>query len=233
MKTFVSVDSKLSDIIVDEPAVVTVLNRFGIRLGVGDSNIAKICNCKNIDRDFFVAIINTYLHEDYFPERIMASFGAKEIINYLRMTNVYYERFQIPNIERHFHFLISKTDDGENNLGLILTFFNEVKGELLKRIADDNSRWFPEVLALEHNTDGCATDTGVEQFDEGNDTIEDKIDDLINMFIIHLKGDFDNNLAYAVLTALVNLKKDIRQNNRIRNRILRPLAAALARQSES
>ena len=53
------------------------------------------------------------------------------------------------------------------------------------------------------------------------------------MFIIHLKGDFDNNLAYAVLTALVNLKKDIRQNNRIRNRILRPLAAALARQSES
>ena len=108
-----------------------------------------------------------------------------------------------------------------------------MKGELLKRIADDNSRWFPEVLALEHNTDGCATDTRVEQFDEGSDTIEDKIDDLINMFIIHLKGDFDNNLAYAVLTALVNLKKDIRQNNRIRNRILRPLAAALARQSES
>ena len=227
MKTFASVDSKLSDIIVDEPAVVTVLNRFGIRLGVGDSNIAKICDCKNIDRDFFVAIINTYLHEDYFPERIMASFGAKEIINYLRMTNVYYERFQIPNIERHFHFLISKTDDGENNLGLILTFFNEVKGELLKRIADDNSRWFPEVLKLkEVSAHSCP----IPQIPEDSNSIEDKIDDLINMFVIHLKGDYDINLCQGVLVALFSLKKDITQNNRIRNRILKPLSEVLSRQ---
>ena len=115
----------------------------------------------------------------------------------------------------------------------MLSFFNEVKCELLKRIADDNGRWFPDVLALEQRSEGYIVGSKIEQFDEGSDTIEDKIDDLINMLIIHLKGDFDNNLAYAVLTALVNLKKDIRQNNRIRNRILRPLATALAHQSQS
>ena len=60
-----------------------------------------------------------------------------------------------------------------------------------------------------------------------DDSIEDKINDLLSMFVIHLKGDYDHNLALAVLMAVVSLKKDITQNNRIRNRILRLLSQTL------
>ena len=74
-----------------------------------------------------------------------------------------------------------------------------------------------------------ATDATIDKgFDE--DSVEDKIDDLIHMFVMHLKGDYDHNLCLAVIISLFNLKKDITQNNRIRNRILRPLAAALKSQ---
>ena len=51
------------------------------------------------------------------------------------------------------------------------------------------------------------------------------------MFVVHLKGDYNSNLCQAVLTALLSIKKDITQNNRIRNRILRPLSDVLLAQA--
>lgn len=52
--------------------------------------------------------------------------------------------------------------------------------------------------------------------------LQDKqqIDDLISIMIRHLAGSYDDNLAYAVIFSLGSLSRDIRQHNRIRNRIL-------------
>ena len=52
------------------------------------------------------------------------------------------------------------------------------------------------------------------------------------MLVVHMKGDYDHNLGYAVLVAVFSLKKDIKQNNRIRNRILRPFSNALMPSNE-
>lgn len=219
--TLINHDTKLSDIVFAEPSALTVLNRFGIRLGLGDLTVARACTQLDIDPDFMVTILNTYLHEAYFPERIEATFKASTIVNYLEQTNNYYIHFHLPVIERHFGLLISKSDPANSNLGLMLKFFIEVKQQLLDRIADDRDRWFPAILEAE------ATATVIETFirpDEGDvDTVEDKLTDLINMMVIHLSGNYDGNLALAVLMALVSLKNDLVQNNRIRNRLLRPM----------
>lgn len=219
-------DTKLSDIVLADPTSVTVLNRFGINLGVGDLTVERACKQMQIDKDFFVTILNTYLHESYFPERILKSFRANTIVDYLAQTNAYYEQFQIPNIERHFHFLISKSDSN-NNLGLMLKFFMEVKQQLLDRISDDRKRWFPSILEAESNASQLP-ESSIEQGKEDSDTVEVKLDDLIHMIVIHLAGEHDHNLALAVLLSLINLKKDIMQNNRIRNRLLRPLFRILS-----
>ena len=208
-------DTKLSDIVLADPTTVTVLNRFGITLGVGDMTVKRMADDRGLDAEFFATILNTYIHEDYFPERILATFDAATIVNYLSQTNGYYEQFQLPNIERHFQLLIGKSDPQNSNLGLMLKFFHEVKQELLARIDDDRHRWFPAILAREQGTQPA------------DDSIEDKINDLLSMFVIHLKGDYDHNLALAVLMAVVSLKKDITQNNRIRNLILRLLSQTL------
>ena len=107
-------------------------------------------------------------------------------------------------------------------------FFDEVKGELLQRIKNDCDSWFPEILSNEQQT-SLSVKTVIRDIEnECTDPIEDKIDDLINMLIMHLKGDYDHNLGYAVIVAIFSLKKDIKQNNRIRNRILRPISQALS-----
>lgn len=226
--TLINHDSKLNEIIVHDPTTITVLDRFGIALGVGDSKVSDICLEKGIDVDFFITILNTYINEDYFPQAVMASFKATELVNYLSKTNAYYERNILPNIERHFAFLLSKSPSTNNNLVLMRQFFDEVKVELQQRISNDRNHWFPEILSNEQQTSSCGI-TAIRNQDRDNaDPIEDKIDDLINMLIMHLKGDYDHNLGYAVVVAIFSLKKDIKQNNRIRNRILLPISHALS-----
>ena len=228
----VTSETKLCDVILDEPSVITVINRFGIALGVGDKSVKEICRQKGIDTNFFLTILNAYIYESFFPENGFDSFGAQEIIGYLEKTNQSYLRYQLPNIERHFKALIDHSDKN-NNLPLLLNLYNEVKDEMHKRIDNDNRHWFAEILRHEKGVAPGQLTVEASDARRAADSIEDKLSDLNNMFVIHLRGDYDRNLCQAVLFAIISFEKDIRQNNRIRNHILYPLAVALKKASSN
>ena len=219
----VTPDTKLCEVIVDEPSVVPVINRFDIVLGVGDRTIKSICKEKGIDTSFFITILNAFIHESFFLENVTGAFNAGDVVDYLRKTNNSYLRNQLPNIERHFAALISRSDSN-NNLPLLFNFYREVKTEIERRIDSDN-QWFDAIISAEQSNSEVSVAGNAVQAE--SDSIEDKLSDLINMFVIHLLGDYDRNLCHAVLFAVISLEKDIRQNNRIRNRVLRPLVDAL------
>lgn len=219
----VTPDTKLCEVIVDEPSVVPVINRFDIVLGVGDRTIKSICKEKGIDTSFFITILNAFIHESFFLENVTGAFNAGDVVDYLRKTNNSYLRNQLPNIERHFAALISRSDSN-NNLPLLFNFYREVKTEIERRIDSDN-QWFDAIISAEQSNSEVSVAGNAVQAE--SDSIEDKLSDLINMFVIHLHGDYDRNLCHAVLFAVISLEKDIRQNNRIRNRVLRPLVDAL------
>lgn len=217
-------ETKLCDVILHEPSVIPVINRFGIILGVGDKSIRTVCEEKNLDCEFFVTILNTFINEDYFPENRLKSFCATQIVDYLTQTNAYYEQFQIPNIERHFNFLINQSDSENNNLELMKQFFDELKKELLSRIENDKNCWFPSIKVAAETLHGEYYGEKFQPDTEENDSLEEKLDDLKSLFVIHLKGEYDLNLCHGVIFAIYSLEKDIKQHNRIRNRILRPIA---------
>jgi hypothetical protein len=219
----VTPDTKLCEVIVDEPSVVPVINRFDIVLGVGDRTIKSICKEKGIDTSFFITILNAFIHESFFLENVTGAFNAGDVVDYLRKTNNSYLRNQLPNIERHFAALISRSDSN-NNLPLLFNFYREVKTEIERRIDSDN-QWFDAIISAEQSDSEVSIAGNAVQAE--SDSIEDKLSDLINMFVIHLRGDYDRNLCHAVLFAVISLEKDICQNNRIRNRVLRPLVDAL------
>ena len=220
----ITAETKLCDVILHEPSVIPVINRFGIILGVGDKSIRTVCEEKNLDCEFFVTILNTFINEDYFPENRLKSFCATQIVDYLTQTNAYYEQFQIPNIERHFNFLINQSDSENNNLELMKQFFDELKKELLSRIENDKNCWFPSIKVAAETLHGEYYGEKFQPDTEENDSLEEKLDDLKSLFVIHLKGEYDLNLCHGVIFAIYSLEKDIKQHNRIRNRILRPIA---------
>lgn len=219
----VTPDTKLCEVIVDEPSVVPVINRFDIVLGVGDRTIKSICKEKGIDTSFFITILNAFIHESFFLENVTGAFNAGDVVDYLRKTNNSYLRNQLPNIERHFAALISRSNSN-NNLPLLFNFYREVKTEIERRIDSDN-QWFDAIISAEQSNSEVSVAGNAVQAE--SDSIEDKLSDLINMFVIDLRGDYDRNLCHAVLFAVISLEKDICQNNRIRNRVLRPLVDAL------
>ena len=71
-------DTRMSDVIAHEPSVIPVINRFGINLGTGDSSVAEICAAHNLDTDFVLAILNTFVNDGYFPEDTLLSFRVSE-----------------------------------------------------------------------------------------------------------------------------------------------------------
>lgn len=194
-------------------------------LGTGDKTIPETCEAHGLDTEFFLTILNTYINDEYFPEKILKSFRASTIITYLQKTNASYLHFQLPNIERHFRSLTERSGTN-NNLGLMLKFFNELKQELIDRISHDSKHWFPTILSLENGN--IQEDTANETNSYDSTSIEDKLNDLKNMFVIHLSGEYEPNLCYGVILSIITLEKDIRQNNRIRDRILRPIQQSLS-----
>lgn len=114
---------------------------------------------------------------------------------------------------------------------MLLNLYNEVKEEIVKRINNDN-KWFSEILTCVKDISGSIS-IQIEIAPELENSIEDKLSDLINMFVIHLRGEYDANLCHAVLFAIISLEKDIKQNNRIRNRILYPISVALKNASNN
>ena len=226
---------QLSEVVEEHTSLIPVINRFGIRLGLGDKSVKEICEENSLDADFFLTVINTFLNEEYFPEKKLQTFHMSQIIGYLTKTNQYYLRFQLPNIERHLGSFISQSTPDNNTLKLIGRFFSSFKEELIARIKDDEARWFPYCLSLCENSEKELIDTNdfhVMTEAQTEDRIEALIADLKSIMVKHLSGDYNENLCYAVLFAISSLEKDIKQHNRIRYRMLKPMVAAIEKSRE-
>ena len=198
----VSSHIKLADIIFHDPAAITVLNRFGIRLGVGSATLGQACALRNLDAPFVEAILNISLNENYFPERALKTFTLPLLEEYLLGTDRYYTRMQLPNIARHLDSLISHSPDG-GNLELLRGFFGDLSRELTARAEAE--------LKAGH----CLKDDW--------QPVSDTISDLLSFFVVHLRGECDENLCNAVVNAIFTLDHDLRQTARIRRQALLPL----------
>ncbi|MDE7159506.1 MAG: helix-turn-helix transcriptional regulator [Muribaculaceae bacterium] len=210
--------SRLSQIVMQHPGCLPVLQRFGIRLGVGDMTVAEACGSLGIDARFFLAVLNTYLNDDFHPSDALWEESTVPLTEYLEKTDTWYEQVQLPNIRRHFAPLVASGRD-TGNLSLLGRFFEGLKSELTGRIESDRRLLFP---ALRGEGAGLGEEEAARLLDV-DFAIEEKVSDLESFFVIHLTGDYDANLCMAVVSAIFALGRDLRQNNRIRQRILRPL----------
>lgn len=218
---------QLSEVVEEHTSLIPVIHRFGIHLGLGDESVQSICQKQQLDPDFFLTMINTFLNEDYFPEKKLQGFHISQIIDYLTKTNHYYQRHQLPNIERHMRSFITMSDPDNSSLALIGKIFDSFKEKLITRIKQDEKKWFPHCLSLSKNLPEERKFTFEKNETEEDDPIEALLADMQHIMIKHLTGEYDENLCYAVIFTLSTLSKDIKQHNRIRFRILHPAVAVM------
>lgn len=223
----------LSAALEQHPTLIPLVSRFGIRLGLGDKSVAAVCAEHGIDPGFMLTLMNTYLFEEYFPEQKLKSFHVSQIVDYLTKTNAYYLHSQLPNIERHLGSLIASGEGENRNLALIGKFFARFKESLTASIGYDTNEWFPFCLAVSSGDRSeaeslCVPVRAIPGGDEEDPAVS-QLRDLRSILVRHLSGQYNDNLAYAVIFAIGSIERDIRQHNRIRNRILTPIIDALCR----
>ena len=228
---------QLSEVVEEHPSLIPVINRFGIRLGLGDKSVKEVCDEYAIDTDFLLVVINTFLNEEYFPEKKLQTFHTSQILDYLTKTNSDYQRHQIPNIERHLGSFVSlSTAAGNNSVALIAKFFALFKAKLTDRIEKDTTEWFPYCLSLSEKLGKLQSDkqdTVLLSLPEQqiDNSLEALLTDLKSLMIKHISGEYNENLCYAVIFSISSLEKDIRQQDRIRYRILAPMVSAMEKLS--
>jgi len=91
--------NKMADLVHMNYLLVSVINRFDISLGFGESTVSEVCEKHNVSVDFFITIVNSFHDPNYFPERNLQDFSIQFIVDYLGKTHRYYLEEKIPEIE--------------------------------------------------------------------------------------------------------------------------------------
>jgi regulator of cell morphogenesis and NO signaling len=224
-----NISQKLADIIHHDHQLLPVLNRFGIRLGFGDSGIDEICRIHSINAEFLIEILNTYHDPDYFPRERFLDFPLPLIVEYLKKTHQYYYTFYIPEIEKQLNELIASAP-GENKLSLLTRFYLKFKQELHEHLQYEDKFTFPYVLNLHElfEQGGPITDPAalpvksIIEFEETHSDVDSKLLDLKNIIIKYLQADYDDNKCNTLLTTLYNFEDDLRDHSRIEDKIMVP-----------
>lgn len=186
----------LSELLTEHSELIPVVNRFGIKLGVGEKTIGKICLENDLNINFILAILNVYLDEEYDPDEDLDTFDVSLIVDYLKRTVENYMQVLVPNIEKHFTPFIAMNDGENKELKLLHKIFYQFKSGLSEHLQQ-----------------------GLEQL---SDYPNELLHDLKNIIIKHISGNYNQNLAYAVIFSITALEKELHIYNRLLKKLLRP-----------
>jgi len=227
---------KMADVIQGNYLLMPVINRFGIPLGFGEKTVQAVCRKYSIDIDFFLAIINAFSHEQYFPEKKLQTFNVLMIVDYLQKTHTYYIENQVPLIEKLLTDLLRKSAVDTKKLKLIKKFFLGYKQELFTHLEREEKTTFPyvrKVHRLFHTANPSPREKqtlskySMHVYEEEHNDVDEKLYDLKNILIKYVHGKSMGNAYQDVIFELFRLEKDILDHTRIENTILLPLVSKM------
>lgn len=199
-----------------------MINRFGIRPGFKDKTVEEVCVEKTINKDFFLALVNTYNNPEYFPEAELLGFSPLLIVNYLKKTHEYYLNYYLPKLEMLLEKLDQANSEGTKDLKMILSFYEKYKQELLLHIQDEEENVFPVVVGLINSKNRNNIKTSPLSFEKEHTNVEMKLSDLKNLIIKYLEPTYNDYDFNEFLSTLYSFEKDIIDHARIEDKILVP-----------
>lgn len=222
---------KMADVIHMNYFTLTVLNRFGLELGFGDKTVEEVCKMNQVDLDFFLEIVNTFVDKDYFPKKHLQTFPVKYIIDYLQKAHDDYHNRIVPEIEFLIGEMVNSCYTQKENIVLLKKFFNDYKQELLNHTRREEEVVFPYTLSIEKAYNQEKPDQSIlelmeaysiEIFENEHDNIEEKLFDLKNIIIKYLPQPKNSKLCNKLLYELFNLEQDLSDHSRIEEKVLVP-----------
>lgn len=214
----------MSDVICDEPALLKMMARFGLPLGVGDKNVKQVCEENQVDSDTFLAVANFIKHGARGASNYLDKISVKSLIEYLKQSHIYFLDYQFPAIRRKLLEALDCSQSGEVSY-LILKYYDEYISELRKHMQHENRKVFVYVDDL---LKGKRTPSySISQFARAHSSIDVKLQELKNIIIKYYAPTEKEELLNTVLYDIFTGEKDLRLHNGVENELFVPAVKIL------
>jgi regulator of cell morphogenesis and NO signaling len=233
-KTFIKSGMRMSDLIDENPALLLLLEHFGLDPLVHDMTVSELCQFHDLPLDLFICIANLY---NKFSPVIALKGSEKEIHTitlFLNNSHRYYKEEKYPEIQRLIKLMNDHNKSPE--IRLLGSFFNEYFTEVLEHLEYEDRIVFPYIKALIHKSTTLtlkeyAGTFSVKEYRDHHTDIESKLIELKNLLVKHIPVQNDKILRRKLLASLFELEYDLNIHTRIEDHILVPLVKKLEKQA--
>lgn len=225
-ETYYTKRMKVADLLANDGALLSILQRLDIKLGFGEATVAELCTRYDISAELFLIICNIYSFGNYRPEvDSLSENDIKSITTYLRASHRYYTGVCFPAIHENVHRLVKEID--EMSRRLIDKFYDDYDTEVSNHFRYEEEVVFPYIEELTGNSTRGNGKYSISQFEHNHSNINEKLNDLKNIIIKYLGEEFSSPVRFELLNNIYSVEKDLRKHSLIEDRLLVPLVEKL------
>ena len=230
--TLISGNTKMADAIFQNPTLLTVLPRFGIKLGFGENTISQLCSNNNIDEVIFILVCNIYSFDNYIPTNYeLENINLKIVIRYLDASHHYYTKRRIYEIESRLQSISEHSPC--SHYRIINTFFGEYKLEITNHFFYEEQVVFPYIDQLINGD--IPIEFHIDKYEQNHDSIDDKLNDLKSIIIKYLPEEDSSDIRddrSDLLREIFLFEEDLSKHTRIEDRVLIPIVKKIESRHE-
>lgn len=215
--TSVSPNRKMSELIIDYPNMITVLERMGIPFGFGDQRVRDIAERYKINIDAFIALLCSFegsLNQDTCLEKE----AIPDLLSFLKSSHKYFKEKQIPGIKKLI-VLFSESIPRQHGQ-ILISFFDGYIREVEEHFHYEDDDIFPYITDI--LTDPHPAKFRMSEFEKNHTDIEQKLLDLKNILIKYIPEDITSHYRIEVLKELFDLERALIHHSFIEDHLLVP-----------
>lgn len=224
-KTYIKPDMTMSDLIIENPTLLLMMEHFELDFVVHNKTVAQVCCENRISLEVFIAFSNLYNGFNPSGNENYTLNDISTIIRFLKNSHTYYKQDKYPEIQSFIKQLYLKNDTDE--IKLIEKFFNEYYEEVSEHLDYEEEVAFPyfcELIKQENNRNRTGEYRfSVKEYREHHSDIESKLIDLKNLLLKHISLKNDHVLRRKLLFSLFELESDLNIHSLIEEMILIPI----------
>lgn len=230
MRTQYAQHDKFGEIVLQRPALLHMVNWFGLLLGQGDKSIKDQCEAAGVDAFTFLEVLNFVIDDKLqahlAPNSEVSDFSRLHmatLLKALRASHHTFLEYRFPQARRK---ILSSLDYAHQNdvSFLILKFFDEYMREVRQQIEIESQRIYAKIEAL---LEGAPSkEFNIEQSVSNGDELDKKLWELKNIIIKYSVSPSMNerNLLCDALLTISQLEHDFRIHQQIEKYFLFPTA---------
>ncbi len=209
--------SKMSELLLTYPHMITVLERMNIALGFGDQKIQEIAKRYHIEIHAFLAILQAF-EGSIKRDTTLGKESIPDVLSFLKSSHRYFRGKQIPYI-KELIALFSKNISPKHGQ-VIISFFDEYIREVEEHFHYEDDDIFPYIE--NRLKDVHSTQFRIREFEKNHTDIEQKLLDLKNILIKYIPEEITSDFRIKILKELFVLEQDLIYHSFIEDHLLVP-----------